>query len=307
MCNAAQHSPACVCGFGPPNPGRIIAEGVTEWAEEVLVEPKIVRPSLEAAGWDEPGINVFLALYENLRGSSVAHPTLVERVKELLGQRTQIETEVCEDWIKVPLFRFGAPPVPGAVVSYSEGSTTSEAKSWGVKVFAVGTGRTTDLAIHQTRTFEANSGTYKEVFAKVKLRVVKITTYEGVRRVGTGYRAEVVLPKNKREGSLRGRGCDNIAAETCKQGVEEDDVSPLEYWFAGDSSDAIHRDERSWDFDVAKELSLRLQKNVNVGALVRIKRLRRLASRDSAPRGARLLWPSWSTGPLVGAALGTGE
>jgi hypothetical protein len=274
-----------VCGFGPPNSGRIIIEGVTEWAEQALQEPKIVRPSLETAGWDEPGIRSFLASYDKLRGANVPHPTIIDRIRELLGQRTQIETEISEDVIKVPLYRFGAPPIPGAVVSYSEGSTNSEMTGWGLKVLSVGIGRTTDLAVHQTKTFEAKHGTYKEIFAKVRLRVAKIATYEGVRRVGTGYRAEVVLPKKNRETSLRGRGCDDISAETCRQSMGEDAVSPLEYWFAGDSSGAIHSDERSWDFDVAKQLSLRLQNHVEVSALVRIKRLRRLALAIRLPAG----------------------
>lgn len=285
MCNAAKHSSACMCGFGPPNAGRIVVEGVTEWAEEVLREPKIVRPSLAAAGWDEPGIGSFIASYERLRGANAPRPTIIDQLRELLGQRTQIETEVYKDSIKVPLYRFGAPPVPGAVVSYSEGSTTSEAAGWGIKVFGIGTGRTTDLVVHQIKTFEAKHGTYKEVFVKVRLRVAKVTTFEGVRRVGTGYRAEVVLPKKNREILLRGRGCDDIAAEICRQSIGEDDVSPLEYWFGGDSSGAIHSDERSWDFDIAKELSLRLQKVADVGALVRVRKLRRLALAIRLPAG----------------------
>lgn len=274
-----------MCGFGPPNPGVITVEGVTEWAEEVLNEPRLIRPGLATAGWDERGINDFIAIYEKLRGSPAPPGDIVDRVKELLGLRQQIETQVFEDSINVPLYRFGAPPIPGAEVSYSEGMSLSEGAGWIVKVFGIGTGRTTDLAINQTKTFVAESGTYKEVFAKVRLRVSKVTTFEGIRRVGSGYRAEVVLPKKKREIALRGRGCKDIDAGSCRQNMDGDEVSPLEYWFAEDSSDAIHRDERSWDQDVAKELSLKLQHVVDVGALVRIKRLRRLGLAFKLPAG----------------------
>jgi len=196
-----------------------------------------------------------------------------------------LELEVFEDSIKVPLYRFGAPPVPGAEVSYSEGETESAASSWSLKVFGIGTGDTTELKVSQTRTFVADSGTCKQVFVKVSLRVARIAVFEGVRRIGEGYRAEVVIPKKNRELCLRGRGCDTIVTELCREGPDEDREFPLEFWFAGDSSGAIHKDERSWEMDVAKEVSLRLQKVVDVGALVRVKRLRRLALTFKLPAG----------------------
>lgn len=285
MCNAAKHSPGCTCGFGPPYSGRVTIEGVTSWAEEVLNEPKLVRPGLETAGWDEEAITSFLTAFNDLRGARLPRDTLVERLNSLLKRRRELELEVFEDSIKVPLYRFGAPPVPGAVVSYSEGETETEVNSWSLKVFGIGTGDTTELKVNQNKTFVAEAGTCKQVFVKVNLRVARIAVYEGVRRVGVGYRAEVVVPKKARDHCLRGRGCDTIVTGLCREGPDEDREFPLEFWFSGDSSGAIHTDERSWETDVAKEVSLKLQKVVDVGALVRVKRLRKLALAFKLPAG----------------------
>ena len=54
---------------------------------------------------------------------------------------------------------------------------------------------------------------------------------------------------------------------------------------AGDTSGAVHKEKRSWVTDVGWELSLPLGKLVDVSALVRVKRVRRLELVFDLPSG----------------------
>jgi hypothetical protein len=286
MCNAAKHSSGCACGFGPPYAGVVTVAGVTQWAEEAVDRPSIVQPALATAGWDEEGIARFLASFNDIRGARLPRETRIDRINELLGLRRVLVRETVEDWIKVPLYRFGAPPVKGAVVSYTEADSSTEESGWSLKVLGIGTGASTELKVAQTRKFVAEHGTCKQVFVKVKLRVEHIAVYEGVRHVGNGIRANVAIPKKKNPDlALRGRGCDTLVTELCRSGEADDRDNPLDFFFAGDASGVIHTDERSWEINVAKEVSTKLEKLLNVGTLVKVKRLRRLALEFKLPAG----------------------
>src|SRR4051812_44474194 len=104
MCNAARHSPGCMCGFGPPYPSYTTSD-VTEWAEEAIRDPKLASRGLAESAWDRHSIEAFLEAYWGIRNSGLPHHGMVARIKELLGMRRTIVESVSDDWIDVPLYQ----------------------------------------------------------------------------------------------------------------------------------------------------------------------------------------------------------
>ncbi len=172
MCNAAKHSPGCQCGFGPPYPPSYTANGVTEWAEEALDNSSLVTRGLREASWDQASIAAFLARYLGLRNSDLPRNTVITSIRELLGMRRKVVESVTDDWIDVPLYRFGAPSVTGAFVEYSEGESMVGGGGWSLKVFGIGTADSTSLQVSKSRTFVAAvASSCKLVFRAVCSRV----------------------------------------------------------------------------------------------------------------------------------------
>ena len=130
MCNANKHPPGCECGFGPPYPPSYSSENVTEWARQVVDRPDLIERGLRESAWDQDSIDEFIQAYQQLRNDALPPDTLASRIKQLLGMRRQVVEYVSEDWINVPLYRFGAPNVADAKVQYSEGEGIVRGSGW---------------------------------------------------------------------------------------------------------------------------------------------------------------------------------
>ena len=200
--------------------------------------------------------------------------------------RKRVVERLEEDWIKVPLYRFGAPDVPSLEVRYSEGESFVDGSGWRLKVFGVGTGATTTLQVNKSRTFVAQAGSWKQVMVPVKLIVSHIAVYERDRFIGRGCDAQVApMPQGAaKQQFLRRRICSSISRAMLGPRPEEyDDV--LEFALHDDTSGAVHRDKRSWETDVAHDVSVALAKVAKVSALVNVKRTRRLQLDFALPAG----------------------
>lgn len=284
MCNAAKHAPGCSCGFGPPYPPSYTPTEVTEWAEEAIENSAVVTRGLRELAWDAASVEAFLERYLEIRNSELPRSTMVSRIRQLLGMRRRVEESVTEDWINVPLYRFGAPSVDGSTVEYSEGESLLQGGGWSLKVFGIGTGDTTSLQVSKARTFVATARTCKLVFIPIRLRVVRVAVYDGDRLVGRGTEAQVAPLRDSGDQLLRRRGCKTLPGTACGPGPSEyTDV--LECLLSGDDSGAVHRDKRSWETDVARDVSVKLAKFVDVSALVRVRRTRRLELSFALPSG----------------------
>lgn len=284
MCNAAKHPPSCSCGFGPPYPPSYEVGEVTEWAEEVLDRPKLVQRGLREMSWDAPSIETFVAQYAELRSSPLPRDSRISRIRELLGLRRKKVEEVFTDWIHVPLYRFGAPPVAGAKVEYSEGESRVDGSGWKLKVFGVGAGDTTSLHVTTSRTFVATAGACKVVYVPVMLQVSKIAVFERDRFIGHGCQAQVAPPDVSGDPHLYKRGCRSLPHGECGGGPR-DYHDLLDVALSGDATGEVHRDRRGWEADVAREVSVSLAGIADVSALVSVKRTRRLELAFELPAG----------------------
>jgi hypothetical protein len=284
MCNARRHSPGCTCGFGPPYLAPYGSAEVTEWSEEALENAELVTRGLEELDWDRDAIQEFLNRYIEILNSDLPRETMISRIRRLLRMRRIVEESVSSDWINVPLYRFGAPPVDGATVEYSEGASFTEGGLWILKVFGVGTGNTTSLHVSKSRTFVASAGTCKLVFIPIRLRVAKVAVYDRDKLIGRGVQAEVAPLKESGDEHMRRRGCKTVPREACAERPSQH-LDILECILSGDTSGAIHRDRRSWEADTAREVSVQLSKYIDVSALVRVKRTRRLELAFTLPSG----------------------
>lgn len=284
MCNAAKHSPGCDCGFGPPYPPSYSLAGVTEWAEEAADNASLVTRGLREMSWDQASIDEFLARYQEIRNSDLPRKTTIDRIRKLLGIRRKVTEDVTDDWIRVPLYRFGAPPVPGSAVEYSEGESLTGGGGWKVKVFGVGSADTTSLQVSKSRTFVATAAKCKLVYVPVMMRVTRIAVYDHDRLVGRGVEAQVAPLRESGDEHLRRRGCATLPRGACTHGPTAD-AEVLECLLSDDDSDDVHHEHRSWEADVAHEVSVALGRFASVSALVKVKRTRRLELSFSLPAG----------------------
>ena len=289
MCNANNHSPGCSCGFGPgpPTRGSISYGSATTWPEEILDEPWLVRRGLEDLAWDERGIKQFLKDYNELLAQGLPRPTVLGRIKTMLGRRKMVVEQRWRRSVDVPLYRFAAPPVRGAKVTYSELYGLTEASGWSLKVFGIGTGHTREVSVTKQRVFVAKNGECQQIFVPVPLRLERIAVYDGEKLVGRGVRGEVNPPKN-RSGSLTRRGCRTLADDLCAERPDD----PAEDVVAQDLSDqekgSVHVEERRWASDLASDIvtNLTIEDVIEIGPFVRVKRLRELALKFELPSGA---------------------
>lgn len=206
MCNAAKHSPSCMCGFGPPYPPTYRIGSVTPWEEEVLDDPKVAKDRLRQAGYDDRSINTFAKRLAEVRRSPAPRNTRLEQIRELLGMRKRVAEETWLEMVDVPLYRFAAPNVKGAKVEYSEGTTTADGSGWRVILGGLGIGRTKTVEISRSRMFQAGAGEAKQVYVRIMVRMTKVAVYHGDRLVGMGYTAEVASPSESRDPELLRRG-----------------------------------------------------------------------------------------------------
>lgn len=288
MCNAAKHSPSCMCGFGPPYPPRYRVGHVTSWEEEVLSDPSVGKDRLRQAGYDDRAINSFAKGLAQIRRTPAPTGTRIDRVRELLGMRTRVVEKTWFEMVDVPLYRFAAPNVKGAKVEYSEGSTSTDGSGWSVTVPGFGIGRTKTVEISKSRTFEAGAGEAKQVYVRVLIRLNQEAVYDGDRLVGRGYTAEVASPSESGDPQLLRRGVRSVPWQAGRyNGVTLDILDMVDLALSGDRSGATHTEKRSWVTDVSRHVMINLTKikSVDVSALATVKRTRRLELSFELPAG----------------------
>jgi hypothetical protein len=286
MCNAKKHSPGCTCGFGPPYPPRYRTGTAMEWAEEVIDRPTLLRRGLREEGWDQPSIRAFAAQFAALERGQLPRGSRVDRIRELLGMRTRVVEGTWTEVIEVPLYRFGAPPVRGAKVEYSDGDSVTRGSLWNLKVFGIGVAPSTSVEVSKASTYVASDGAWKEVYVPVLVRMSKIAIYDGDRLVGRGHEGRVAPPNESGDPLLQKRGVrsvDESAVAASDGALDYHDM--LDLALSGDTSGAVHKEKRTWVTDVVREVSVSLNKVVDVSALVRIKRTRRLELAFELPGG----------------------
>lgn len=285
MCNAKKHSPGCTCGFGPPYPPNYRITGVTEWADAVVDQPTLVRRGLREEGWDAQSIQTFATRFAALQGEQMPRGSRIDRIRELLRMRTRVVENTWNEVVEVPLYRFGAPPVRGAKVEYSEGDTTTHGSGWNLNFRAVGVAASTSVEVTKSRTFVASEGAWKQVYVPVMVRVSRVAVYDGDKFVGHGHDAQVAPPTASGDPLLQKRGIRSAEETAASAGGNLDYYDMVDLALSGDVTGTIHKERRSWITDVARELSIPLGKIVNVSALVRVKRTRRLELAFELPAG----------------------
>ncbi|MEZ4423050.1 MAG: hypothetical protein R3E98_06565 [Gemmatimonadota bacterium] len=292
MCNASNHPAGCECGFGPgpPRRGSIAYGTATTWPEEIISEPWLLRRGLEDLSWDERGIEQFLSDYNALLAQDLPRPTVVGRIREMLGRRRMVVEERWRQSLEVPLYRFSAPNARGAKVTYSELYHLRKASGWSVKVFGIGTGHTREVVVAKQREFIALSGECQQVFVPIPLRLERIAVYDGRDLVGRGVRGEVDPPRN-RTGTLARRGCRTISPGLCRERPDDPAEDSVTLLLAGQKSQGIHVEERRWSSDLGADLgmNLKLKKLVDIGPFVRVRRLRELSLKFELPSGTDYL------------------
>lgn len=277
-----------MCGFGPPYPPTYRIGHVTPWEDEVLDNPSVATPRLREAGYDDSAINDFAKRLAEIRRSPAPRSTLGERVREMLGTRRRVIEETRFEMVDVPLYRFATPNVKGAKVEYSEGTTTANGSGWDVILSGVGLGRTKTVEITKSRTFEAGAGEAKQVYVRVLVRITREAVYDGDRLVGRGYTAEVASPSESGDPQLLRRGVRSASWPIRRQEDGTLDFHDMvDLALAEDRSGAVHKEKRSWETDVSREVKVTLAKtkSVDVSALATVKRTRRLELSFELPAG----------------------
>jgi hypothetical protein len=299
MCNAWNHSPGCSCGFGEPTQGVAHITGHSEWPEDVEEEPKLLVRGLHDLGWPSTEIRAFKL--DAGAGLVAPHRNVAGRIRTLL---LQYEFEVITEWtetVHVPLFRFSAPSIPGAKVTYREAEATTTQASLMLKVFGVGTGASATLEVERVDSYVAEAGDCKIVVVPIRMRITHVRTLrEGV-FVGDGIRAEVIVPKTGNRQLLRARGCRSLSASACREpgnGALEDQII---HDLTSDATGSIHELERRWKLNYANEVSLMFKGVAQLGPLVRSARKSEVGLLLHLPAGYsyraqifrdRLLWQS---------------
>ncbi len=283
MCNASKHSPGCNCGFGPPFSVPYHVTHRKPWSEEALDDQEFAERSLRQAGWDLKAIHEVAERLAGLRNARLPRATMLERVREFVGLRERRVIETATEMVEVPLYRFGAPPVPGAKVEYLEGETDTKSSGWKVVLQAVGIGDTTTVEVGKSRTFTATNGGSKLVYVPVLVRVATVAVFDGGREVGRGHEAEVVSPPDKGYPRLLDRGVRRATPGDSLAGAVVQEYLDLDA--RRDASTDVHRDRRSWTMDVAHEISISLKPLIDVSALAKVRRLRKLELSFELPAG----------------------
>lgn len=286
MCNAHRHPAGCECGFGPPYHRYVTqGEGGQDWAQDAVEEPWLVRRSLNDLNWDSKSIAEFVAEYRDLKDSELPEPTVVNRLKELLGRRTFIEEDHWRETVRVPLFRFGAPGVNGSQVVFTEGETLLRGIQWVLKIFGVGTADSTVLQVTTENTYTAGTGECKQVFVPVRLRVARVRVEQNGSVIGTGHRAQVIPPKSKDRSWIKGRGCEDLPRAKCSGWPDIVPEEVLDFDLAADSGRHPHRASTSWELDVGWDVSVKLKKIAEIGPLVRVRRIKKMSLEFTLPKG----------------------
>lgn len=247
--------------------------GTHSWPEEVQDEPQLLERGLRELGWPEREIVEFSDRVD--ARAPLVVDGLAARIRRALGM---YHTEAVSErtvTIHVPVFRFGTPRINGARVVYEEAETTARGRGIVLKVFGVGTGASTTLAVERTNVYVAEAGDCKVVYIPIQMRLSRVRTVRRRMFVGEGTRAEVVIPKAGPRQMLRGRGCMTLRRHGCTEpgvGTPEDQIA---HDFSRDASGAVHEITRSWTVDYTEEIALAFRGTVEIGP--RVKSMRKSA------------------------------
>jgi hypothetical protein len=247
----------------------------------------MVRRSLKESGWDRRAVQRFVEEYVSIQRGTLPRATRIERVRALLGMRRVVKRNSWTEVVEVPLYRFGAPPVLGAKVEYSEGETLGDGSGWSIKFRGVGLGSTTNVQIKRTNTHTATDGAWQLVYVPVLVRITEVEVYDGEALVGRGHEAVAVPANESNDPLLQRRGVRAIDSVTGAAGGGDtiDFYDSVELDVANDNSGEVHKMKRGWEIDVARELTIPLSALCDVSALVKIKRVRSLELAFELPSG----------------------
>lgn len=225
MCNGANHTSGCECGFGPPYPGTISQVSSVDWTESAAHSREAFKKTLEELNLDADVIRKFNREYGAVQAS--AESSKIGKLKQLFGGLRLKDEETKIVSINVPLFRLHSPSVKGAKVIYREiGQTTKRERGWLVTVFGQGTGPTNTYKVIYDPPFESVDGECRQVYVPLQLEVTSIAAYESGRLAGRGIRLGVKGLED--EMVLRKRGCELLDAVHCRNHLAGP-VSTLNY------------------------------------------------------------------------------
>lgn len=247
-------------------------------------DPLLLQRGMREGGWDERSIRTLAARLSSAAETALPRATLVQEIREALGTRTRVVERTWTETVEVPLYRFGAPPVPGSKVEYSEGDTVSANSGWKVRFFGVGTGRTASVELSKSCTFVATAGTWKQVFVPVLVEVSVVALYENGVFAGRGHEASVVAPAGAGD-LLNKRGIRSVPRDQQHGRGSDTPHHTLDLALTGDTSGDVQKEKRVWVKDVGREVSLELGKLVDVSAVVKVRRTRRLELSFELPSG----------------------
>lgn len=215
MCNGANHTSGCECGFGPPYPGTITKVSSVGWVDQAAHSREAFKRTLTELNLDEAMIRKFNRDYSAVEISS--EPSKIEKFKLLIRQLEFKEEDTRIVSIKVPLFKLHAPSVQGAKVTYRESYSRKKA-GWFVTVFGQGTGATNTYHVVYDPPFESINGECRQVYVPLELEVKSVAAYKSGDLVGRG--VSLAVQGIEAEQVLRKRGCDLLDNEQCSDGLK---------------------------------------------------------------------------------------
>ena len=258
MCNGANHTPGCECGFGPPYPGTISRVASVDWTEEAAHSREAFKQTLKELNLDEDMIRKFTREYRDVETSS--EPSKLGRLKQLIrGLKFKEEgTKIVP--IKVPLFKLHSPSVQGAKVIYRETHIKKTERGWLVTVFGQGTGPTNTYQVVYDPPFESINGECRQVYVPLDLQVKSIAAYQSGDLVGRGVSLSVQGIEDERV--LRKRGCDLLDMKQCSDGLAGA-VSTINYNRKGQPKPQTETFSQLWGNHVVDSIELETIKVFN--------------------------------------------
>lgn len=285
MCNGHNHPDGCDCGFGPPYPDHLEYGRTVDWAEAVLEDPALLRRGLEELKFSQPTIQRFVREHQEEIGRGVGRTSLVQRLKERLRAHKLVEEEVWSDIATVPLYRFGAPNVDRATVWYREGEMTISGRGWVIWVIGAGTGPLQEITAECSGEYEASSGTCKQVFVQIPLRVARVAHREGGQIVGHGLRVSADVPKDGRR-ALRNKRCDSVDTQLCRERWQDEEGELFSQELSGDRSGDVHTFRQTWKRTTGHRFSVDLKKTGTGATItVEVRRIKELTLTFALPAG----------------------
>jgi|GEM_PF-3234399 len=214
MCNGANHTSGCECGFGPPYPGTITKVSAVDWIDRAAHSRDVFKRTLDELNLDEAEIRKFIRDYYTVETST--EPSKIQKFQQLIrGLEFKDEaTKIVP--VKVPLFKLHSPFVKGAKVTYRE-SLGERQRGWFVTVLGIGTGSTNTYQVIYDSQFESVDGECKQVYVPLNLEVKSVAVYRSRMLVGRG--ASLSVQGAADEQVLRKRGSDLLDDEECRDSL----------------------------------------------------------------------------------------